>query len=80
MYGRPYNQVNAAGHTSVTRASQPGTLGATSRGRLVNTLRDPPPADPADESSTVIYVGIGLGVLAVGGLVYYLATQKKGSR
>jgi len=31
---------------------------------------------PAEESSTWIYVGIGLGVLAAGGLVIYFATHK----
>ena len=38
------------------------------------------PEDPKTESSTILYVGIGLGVIALGGVVYYLATQKKGRR
>jgi hypothetical protein len=52
-------------------------LGAT--GPSVVGRGQPDPPAPA-ESQTVLYVGIGLGVLAVGGVVYYLATQKKGRR
>jgi len=56
----------------------------TDLGQARGSYLGPPPPDepttPAAESSTVLYVGIGLGVLAVGGLVYYLATKKKGRR
>jgi len=38
------------------------------------------PTKPAEESNTALYVGLGLGVLCVGGLVVYLATRKKGRR
>jgi len=43
----------------------------------------PPTPDPgatATEDHTTLYVGIGLGVLAVAGVAIYLATQKKGRR
>lgn len=61
-------------HTGTLAATTPpGTLPQQPAGRP--TTPTPPPAD-----HTVLYVGLGLGVLAVGGVVVYLATRKKGRR
>ena len=49
-------------------------------GAAVGRFGPPPDEPPTTENHTTLYVGIGLGVLAVGGLAIYLATQKKGRR
>lgn len=59
----------------------PFTLGdATFGGGRMGPTGGEQPDEKAEESNTFLYVGLSLGVLAVGGLVYYLATQKKGRR
>jgi len=66
---------------SVIHSPHSGVLGQPSTSSYV-PRGGPAPDEPAakEESNTVLYVGIGLGVLAVGGLVVYLATRKKGRR
>ena len=51
--------------------------------RTSSSYLGPPPDEPAtptEQSSTLLYVGIGLGVLLVGGTVVYLATRKQPRR
>ncbi len=47
-------------------------------GWLISTADAPAPtSDGTPPSSTGLYIGIGVGIVAVGGLVAYLATRKK---
>lgn len=71
-----YNRAGRSDRASLLAHSPHGGLGATPGTNV--PAPTPPPA--ATTSHTVLYVGLGLGALAVGGLVIYLATHKKGRR
>jgi hypothetical protein len=72
-----YNRAGFSDRAALLVHSPHTGLGGTPAGTVAPTGGTPP---PATESHTVLYVGIGLGVLAVGGLAIYLATKKKGRR
>jgi len=78
----PHDTYTTDRAASIVRASR-AQLGAAAAGTTYTRperLGPDKPGTTGEETSTWIYVGIGLGVLAVGGLAYYLATQKKGRR